>query len=57
VVAIASNALTSITTFDSRAQLEQASQSDEEWAQQNLGSLLPAPSEVTGGNAETAKST
>jgi hypothetical protein len=54
VVASASTSLTSITTFESQAQLEQASQSEADWVQQNLASLLPAPAEVTEGNAEIA---
>lgn len=51
VVSSDATTLTSITTFESQALLEQAGQSEAEWVQQNLASLLPAPAEVTQGNA------
>jgi hypothetical protein len=54
VVSSENNTLTSITTFESQAQLEQASQDEAEWVQQNLASLLPTPAEVTQGDAVIA---
>lgn len=51
VVSSANNMLTTITTFESQALLEQASQDEAEWVQQNLASLLPAADETTEGNA------
>ncbi|MDQ3657246.1 MAG: antibiotic biosynthesis monooxygenase [Chloroflexota bacterium] len=51
VVASADNTVTTITVFESQAQLEAAAQSEADWVQQNLASLLPAPAEVTSGDA------
>jgi hypothetical protein len=45
------NVVTTIATFESEAQLQQASQSEADWVQQNLASLLPSPAEETKGNA------
>lgn len=51
VVSSANSTLTTITTFESQALLEQAGQSEATWVAQNLASLLPAPAEVTEGDA------
>ena len=50
VVTSDNNTLTTIAVFESQAQLESAAQSEADWVQQNLASLLPAPAEVTQGN-------
>lgn len=50
VVVSTDNTLTTITVFESQAQLEAAAQSEADWVQQNLASLLPTPAEVTGGD-------
>ncbi|MGI8485400.1 MAG: antibiotic biosynthesis monooxygenase [Thermomicrobiales bacterium] len=50
VVVSPNNVLTTITVFESQAELEAASQSEATWVQQNLASLLPAPAEETTGN-------
>jgi hypothetical protein len=54
VVSSDNNTLTSITTFESQALLDQAGQDEAEWVQENLASLLPAPAEVTQGDAVIA---
>ncbi len=51
VVASANNTVTTITVFESKTQLESAAQSEADWVQQNLASLLPAPAEVISGDA------
>jgi hypothetical protein len=51
VVSSDANTLTSIVTFESQAQFEQASEAEAAWVEQNLASLLPAPAETTKGNA------
>lgn len=50
VVASANTTLTTITTFESQALLEQAGQAEATWVAQNLASLLPVPAEVTEGD-------
>ena len=50
VVVSPNNTITTITVFASQAQLETAAQSEANWVQQNLASLLPAPAEETKGN-------
>ncbi|MGB3306186.1 MAG: hypothetical protein WBA63_08375 [Thermomicrobiales bacterium] len=50
-VVVSEGAITTITVFQSQAQFEAASQSEENWVQQNLSSLLPNPAEVTRGDA------
>lgn len=54
VVSSDTNTLTSIVTFESQEQFEQASEAEADWVQQNLASLLPAPTETTKGNAVIA---
>jgi hypothetical protein len=51
VVSSADNTLTSITVFESEAQLEAAGQAEADWVSQNLASLLPTPAEITRGDA------
>ena len=51
VVASSGNTLTTITVFESQAQEQSAARSEEDWVQQNLASLLPAPSSKVSGDA------
>jgi hypothetical protein len=51
VVSSDNNEVTTITVFESQGQLEAAAQSEADWVQQNLASLLPTPAEQTKGNA------
>ena len=50
-VVVSNGAITTITVFQSQAQFDAASQSEETWVQSNLASLLPEPAEVTKGDA------
>lgn len=50
VVTSENNTLTTITVFESQAQQESAAQSEADWVQQNLASLLPSPAEQIHGD-------
>lgn len=50
VVSGTGDTVTTITVFQSQAQLQAASQSEESWVQQNLASLLPNPATVIQGD-------
>jgi hypothetical protein len=54
VIVTGSDTITTITMFETQAQLESAAQSEAEWVQQNLASLLPAPAEQFKGSAVVA---
>ena len=51
VVASSNDMLTTITVFESQDQEQSAAQSEEDWVQQNLASLLPTPATKTMGDA------
>jgi len=50
VVTSDNNTVTTITTFESRAQQESAARAEADWVQQNLASLLPSPAEEIHGD-------
>jgi hypothetical protein len=50
VVTSENNGLTTIAVFESQAQQESAAQSESDWVQQNLASLLPTPAEQIHGD-------
>ena len=51
VVASSDDMIMTITVFETKAQEQSAAQSEEDWVQQNLASLLPAPANKTMGDA------